>query len=89
MDKKRKAIIKIFKGIDFGIDSQANRKNVDVFDVTLNLQNGTYRPYKKPSNSYRIPSLKDCRKVLLTQKFLIHPKFKTKMRRRNPVIILI
>ena len=46
MDKKRKAIIKFFKDIGFGIDIQANLKNVDVFDVTLNLQNGTYRPYK-------------------------------------------
>ena len=47
MDKKRKTIIKIFKDIGFSIDIQANLKNVDVLDVTLNLQNGTYHPYKK------------------------------------------
>ena len=47
MDKKRKIIIKIFKNIGFSIDIQANLKNVDVLDVTLNLQNGTYHPYKK------------------------------------------
>ena len=47
MDKKRKTIIKIFKGIGFSIDIQTNLKEVDFLDVTLNLQNGTYRPYKK------------------------------------------
>ena len=47
MDKKRKAIIKIFKHIGFSIDIQTNLKEVDFLDVALNLQNGTYRPYKK------------------------------------------
>ena len=50
MDKKRKAIIKIFKDIGFSIDIQTNLKEVDFLDVTLNLQNGTYHPYKKPNN---------------------------------------
>ena len=50
MDKKRKTIIKIFKDIGFSIDIQANLKNVDVLDITLNLKNGTYRPYKKPDD---------------------------------------
>ena len=96
IDKKRKTIIKIFKDIGFSIDIQANLKEVDFVDVTLNLQNGTYRPYKKPnaklltsthcrtihhksSNNYQIPSLKDCRKILLTKKFLIQPKLNKKM----------
>ena len=43
MDK----IIKIFKDIGFSIDIQTNLKEADFFEVTLNLQNGTYRPYKK------------------------------------------
>ena len=46
MDKKRKTIIKIFKGIGFSIDIQTNLKEVDFLDVTLNLQNG-----KQLSNS--------------------------------------
>ena len=87
MDKKRKSIIKVFKNIGFSIDIQTNLKEVDFLDVTLNLQNGTYRPYKKrndkllyicrrtihrkSSNIYQIPSLKDCRKILLNKKFLI------------------
>ena len=49
-DKKRKAIIKIFKDIGFSVDIQTNLKEVDFLDVTLNLQNSTYRPYKKPND---------------------------------------
>ena len=66
--KRRKTIIKIFKDIGFNIDIQTNLKEVDFLDVTLNLQNGTYRPYNKPndkllyihsSNSCQIQFLKD------------------------------
>ena len=87
MDKKRKAIIKNFKDISFSIDIQTNLKEIDFLDVTMNLKNGTYRTrnvtisfftsthrgtiHCKSSNSYQIPSLKDCRKILLTKKFLI------------------
>ena len=48
--KKRKTTIKIFKDIGFSIDIQTNLKEVDFLDVTLNLQNGTYHPYKKPDD---------------------------------------
>ena len=50
MGKKKKTIIKIFKGIGFSNDIQANLKEVDFLDVTLNPLNGTYRPYKKPKD---------------------------------------
>ena len=50
MGKKRKTIMKIFKRIGFSADIQTNLKEVNFLDVTLNLQNGTYRPYKKPNN---------------------------------------
>ena len=43
MDKKTKSIIKIFKDIGFNTDIQKNLKEVDFLDVTLNLQNDTYR----------------------------------------------
>ena len=94
MDKK-KTVIKLFKDIGFNIDIQTNLKEVDFLDVTLNLQNGTYHPYKKGndkllyihsssnrklSNNYQIPSLKDCRKTLPTKKFSIQQKLNTKMR---------
>ena len=50
MNKKRKTIIKIFKGIGFSIDIQTSLKEIDFLDVTLNLQNRTYRSYKKPND---------------------------------------
>ena len=37
MNKKRKAIIKIFQDIGFSIDIQTSDKEVDLFDVTMNL----------------------------------------------------
>ena len=46
-NKKRKTIIKIFKDIGFSIDIRTNLKELDFLDVTLNLKNGTYHPYKK------------------------------------------
>ena len=42
-----KNIIKIFKDIGFAIDVEFNLKIVDFSDITFNLNNGTYRPYKK------------------------------------------
>ena len=50
MDKKKKIIIKVFKEIGSDIDIQTNFEEVDFLEVTLNLQNGTYRPYRKPND---------------------------------------
>ena len=50
MGKKRNLSSKVFTDIGFSIDIQANLKEVDFLDVTLNLPNGTYRLYKKPSD---------------------------------------
>ena len=50
MEKTEKLSSKFFKDIGFSIDIQTNFKEVNFLDVTLNLQNGTYRPYKKPSD---------------------------------------
>ena len=49
-DKARKDIIKIFKEIGFNIEIETNMKEVDFLDVTFNLTNGTYRPYKKEND---------------------------------------
>ena len=46
----RKNIIKIFKDTGFAIDIETNLKIVDFLDITFNLNNGTYRPYKKPND---------------------------------------
>ena len=49
MDRMRKNI-KIFKDVGFKIEIQTNLKIVDLLDVTFNLENGTYCPYKKPND---------------------------------------
>ena len=43
-------IIQIFKYTGFTIDLETNLKIVDFLDITFNLNNGTYRPYKKPND---------------------------------------
>ena len=48
-DKVRKNIIRVFKDIGFSLEIETNLKEVDFLDVSLNLRNGTYRPYKKPN----------------------------------------
>ena len=50
IDRMRKYIIKTFKDIAFAIDVETNLKIVGFLDTTFNLNNGTYRPYKKPNN---------------------------------------
>ena len=49
-DKVRKNIIRVFRDIDFSLEIETNLKEVDFLDVSLNLRNGTYRPYKKPND---------------------------------------
>lgn len=49
-DKTRKDIEQIFKEIGFKIDIKTNLKIVDFLDVTFNLNNDTYRPYKKEND---------------------------------------
>ena len=51
-DKTRKDIIKSFKEIGFKIEIKTNLKQVDFLDVTFNLNNSTYQPYKKKTTSY-------------------------------------
>ena len=48
-DRVHKKIISIFKNIDFKIEIVTNLTEVDFLDVTFNLENNTYRPYKKPN----------------------------------------
>ena len=49
-EKTRKDIIKIFKEIGFKVEIKTNLKQVDFLDVTFNLNNSTYQPYKKEDN---------------------------------------
>ena len=42
--------MKVFKDIGFSLEIETNLQEVNFLDVTLNLRNGTYRPYKKPND---------------------------------------
>ena len=49
--RTRKNIIKIFKDVGFSIDIETNSKVVDFLDITFNLNNGIYKPYKKANDT--------------------------------------
>ena len=48
-DRIRKNVIKLFKETGFKIETEINLKIVNFLDVTFNLANSTYRPYRKPN----------------------------------------
>ena len=49
MDKTRKNIAEIFKKIGLQINIVTNLKGIDFLDVTFDLTNVRFRPYKKPN----------------------------------------
>ena len=49
-DRIRKGIIEIFKNAGFKTEKKTNLHTVDFLDVTFNLLDGTYKPYKKPND---------------------------------------
>lgn len=50
-DKIRKETIRAFKNVGLDITIHVNLNIVDFLDVTLNLHDGTYKPYHKPNDS--------------------------------------
>ena len=50
IDNTRKRIIEIFKNFGLSITIETRLHKVDFLDVTLNLQEGTYKPYRKPND---------------------------------------
>ena len=50
LDKMRKYIIKTFQDNDLKITIETNCTSADFLDVTLNLSQEKYTPYKKPNN---------------------------------------
>ena len=50
IDRMRQNIIRIFKDIGFAIDVETNLKIVDFLDIMFNLNNGTYRTYKRAND---------------------------------------
>ena len=51
IDKLRQEIMKTFKEIGFKIGIETNLKITDLLDVTFNLINGSYKPYKKSNDT--------------------------------------
>ena len=51
IDRTRKNLIKIFKDVGFSTDIETNSKVVDFLDITFNLSNDIYNPYKKPNDT--------------------------------------
>ena len=49
-DKLRKNIIKIFSNVGFNIEIQTGLKTVNFLDITFDLSNGTFKPFKKPND---------------------------------------
>ena len=52
-DKIRKKIIHVFKDNGFSIDIRAKLVDVNFLNVTFNLSNRSYQPYKKPSDELK------------------------------------
>ena len=52
-EKVKKDIQKLFKENELDIIIQCNMKTVNYLDVTLNLENSTYRPYQKENNQIK------------------------------------
>ena len=52
-DKIRKKIIQVFKDNGFSIDIVTNLMEVNFLDVTFNLRNESYQPYKKPNDELK------------------------------------
>ena len=49
-DKTRKELHKIFELFDLKITAESNLLIVNFLDVTFDLNNGNYRPYRKPND---------------------------------------
>ena len=49
-ERTRKEITRCFKGHGLKITIQSNLKSVDYLNVTLNLTNGLFQPYRKPND---------------------------------------
>lgn len=52
-ERTRKELIKIFKDLGLKITVETNLKLVNYLDVTLDLNTGIYKPYKKPNDTLR------------------------------------
>ena len=51
IERKKKAIVKVFKKCGLSIVVDTNLKTVDFLDVTFDPDKNIYKPYRKPNNS--------------------------------------
>ena len=49
-DRARKDLIRLFETFGLKITAQANLERVNFLDITFDLTNGTYKPYRKPND---------------------------------------
>ena len=49
-DKARKDVISFFESLGVKITAKANRKSVNFLDITFDLTNRIYKPYRKPND---------------------------------------
>jgi len=49
-DKIRKEFHKLFKQHGLSLEIECNLKTVNYLDITLDLNKGTYKPYRKPND---------------------------------------
>ena len=52
-DKIRKKIIHVFKDNGFSIEIRTGLVEVNFLNITFNLSNGSYQPYKKPNDELK------------------------------------
>ena len=50
MERKKKDIIKMFKGMGLDITIDINMTTVNFLDTTLSIKDGKFWPYAKPNN---------------------------------------
>ena len=50
IERLKKRIVKMFKDCGLSITIECNLKSVDFLDITFDLVNNTYKPYRKPNN---------------------------------------
>ena len=50
-ERIKKDFVKVFKRNGLNITIKCNQKIVDYLDVTLNLNDGSYKPYRKPNDT--------------------------------------
>ena len=51
IERKKKAIVKVFKKCGLSIVVDTNLKTVNFLDLALDLDKNIYKPYRKPNNS--------------------------------------